>query len=294
MSISVICLSVCQVGNHTNGHYITFTKTWTWVSHWWTLQTFVILGITLIDITYHSQIFHFKLQRSSFRSANVCLSVCVWSIRNSWRFQKVQGSSMEGSVKVQDHKNSQCLSILIILYIFRYRIPDVTERLRRDSEGRTLSSNLVFTIWAVFGGFILHFLLCNYLTVLLRPRYEEPVETAADIINRDITPFYSPFGQIMREFLAASPDPNYQEISRRMVISNNWTEYYGMFDKVITTGLFAQIATVPTVPEEEHKKWYRSTETIVGFFPYGVHLTNKKWPLKKVFYYCASVHANSQ
>ena len=72
---------------------------------------------------------------------------------------------------------------------FSLKIPDVTERLRRDSEGRTWSSNLVFTIWAVFGGFILHFLLSNYLSVLLRPSYERSVDTAADIIERDITPF---------------------------------------------------------------------------------------------------------
>ena len=65
----------------------------------------------------------------------------------------------------------------------RFKIPDVTERLRQDSEGRTRASNLVFTIWAVWGGFILHFLLSNYLTVLLRPKYEEPVETAADMIK---------------------------------------------------------------------------------------------------------------
>ena len=78
-------------------------------------------------------------------------------------------------------------------YHFSFKIPDVTERLRQDSVGRTWASNLVFTIWAVFGGFILHFLLSNYLTVLLRPRYEEPVETAADLIKRDITPIIHPW-----------------------------------------------------------------------------------------------------
>ena len=97
----------------------------------------------------------------------------------------------------------------------RIQIPDVTERLSRDSVGRTLSSNLVYTIWVVFGGFILHFLLCNYLTVLLRPSYEEPVETAADLIKRDIIPFYIPGGDILRQFFAASTDPNDQEIFKK-------------------------------------------------------------------------------
>ena len=145
-----------------------------------------------------------------------------------------------------------------------------------------MAGNLVFTIWALFGGFILHFLLSNYLTVLLRPSYEEPVETAADLIKRDVTPFYSPGGEIFRQFFAASSDPNYQEISRRLVIAKDWDEYEDMVHKVIPTGLYADIGTLPWVPEEEVNEWYRSSETIPGLFPYGGHLANKKWPLKKV------------
>ena len=163
-------------------------------------------------------------------------------------------------------------------------MPDVTERLRQDSEGRTWASNLVFTIWAVFGGFILHFLLSNYLTVLLRPSYEEPVETAADLIKRDITPFVWPGGEIYRQLFAASSDPAYQEISWRLVIAKDWDDYADMYDKVTSTGLFADLGPYPrgAVPEEEFKHWYRSSETIGGFNPFGGHLANKKWPLKKV------------
>ena len=173
---------------------------------------------------------------------------------------------------------------------FRFRIPKVTERLKRDSEGRTLTSNLVYTIWAVFGGFILHFLLCNFLTVLLTPSYEEPVDTAKDVIKRDITPFYWPAGDIMRQILAASSDPINQEISKKLVTPKDemgledWNKYFDMVHKVTSTGMYALIGTLPhhNVPEEEYKDWYRSTETISGTFPYAVHLTNKKWPLKKV------------
>ena len=171
---------------------------------------------------------------------------------------------------------------LLNLFCFSIKIPDVTERLRRDSEGSSLASNLVYTIWAVFGGFILHFLLCNFLTVLLRPRYEEPVETAKDLIKRDIIPFYVPESEIWRQFFAASPDPIYQEISRRLIIAKDFDDYYDMVDKVISTGMYADIGTVPDVWEEDFDDWYRSTEAIPGNYPYGVHLSNKKWPLKKV------------
>ena len=168
---------------------------------------------------------------------------------------------------------------------FSLRIPDVTERLRQYSVGRTWSSNIVFTIWAVWGGFILHFLLSLYLTVLLRPRFEEPVETAADLIKRDITPFYQPGSEIYRQFFAASSDPTFQELSRRLVIAKSWGEYYEMVGKVYSTGLFALLRTQPPVkidPKRGYKDWYRSSETVAGFNPYGGHLVNKKWPLKEV------------
>ena len=135
----------------------------------------------------------------------------------------------------------------------------------------------------MFGGFILHFLLSNFLTVLLKPSYEKPVESAADLINRGITPFY--YGEIWRQFFAASPDPNYQEISRRIVIAKTYDEYEDMVHKTQSTGLFATFGVVPStwyVPLEEHKNWYRSSEKISGQFPYNIHLSNKKWPLKKV------------
>ena len=173
--------------------------------------------------------------------------------------------------------------VSLYLTIFRFKIPDVTERIRPDSEGRTRANNLIFTIWAVFGGFILHFLLSNYLTVLLRPRYEEPVDNAADLIRRDITPFLDPGAYIYRQVFEASPDPNYQELSQKLIIVSNVPEFWDMVHKVKSTGLFARIGTEPwPIPEEEYKDWYRSSETVAGLNPYGAHLTNKKWPLKKV------------
>ena len=136
----------------------------------------------------------------------------------------------------------------------------------------------------MFGGFILHFLLSNYLTVLLRPRYEEPVETASDLIKRDITPFFIPGGDILRQFFAASSDPVYREISKRLVIAKDWDEYEDMVRKVTSTGSFAKVGTEPWYfnSTEEFKDWYKSSETIPGDYPFTGHLANKKWPLKKV------------
>ena len=189
----------------------------------------------------------------------------------------------------------------VLIYHFvifvRLRITDVTERHPREAVKVGRSSNLVYTIWAVFGGFILHFLLSNYLTVLLRPRYEKPVETAADIITRDVTPFYFPGGDIWKQFFADSPDPHYQEIAKRLHIAKDYDEFDSMLRKVTSTGLYAQIGVLPSqrvVKVEEYKNWYRSAEAIAGTFPYGMHLLNKKWPLKKVLVHLRiSIHKDS-
>ena len=168
--------------------------------------------------------------------------------------------------------------------VFSIKAPDVREKHPKDSNERTLSSNCVFTIWAVFGGFILHFLLCNYLSVLLTPSYEEPVDTAADIIERNIKPILWPGGETFKQFFAASPDPNYHEISRRFVIAKDWDDYEAMLREALSTGMYANVGTGPWYfnSTEELKDWYKSTETIGGDYQYEVHLTNKKWPLKKV------------
>ena len=90
----------------------------------------------------------------------------------------------------------------------------------------------------------------------------------------------------MTSSLSESSDPNLQELSQRLIIASDWDEFEDMVGKVTSTGMFADIGTYPDawyVPVEEHKYWYRSSETIGGTYPYGVHLGNKKWPLKKVY-----------
>ena len=94
----------------------------------------------------------------------------------------------------------------------------------------------------------------------------------------------------MRQILADSNSTDNQELSHRLVTPKDerglldWNRYYDMVDKVTSTGMYALIGALPhhDVKEEEYKHWYRSTEIISGTFPYKVHLSNKKWPLKKV------------
>ena len=70
------------------------------------------------------------------------------------------------------------------------------------------------------------------------------MDTAEDIINRDITVLFWPGADIFGQIFAASPDPYVQEISRRLVIAKDWDEYEDMMRKVTSTGLYAGVGTV--------------------------------------------------
>ena len=144
-----------------------------------------------------------------------------------------------------------------------------------------------YLLWAVFGGFILHFLLTNFLTVLLRPRYEKGVDTAADLINRNIS--IVSYNEHWKKLFAKSINPVYKKISQRFLIAKDQSEYLQMASNVVSDRSNGTTATIGHLPhtlntsKEEYRKWYRS-ERILGLLsPYVGHLANTKWPLQKVF-----------
>ena len=149
-----------------------------------------------------------------------------------------------------------------------------------------------YLLWAVFGGFILHCLLTNFLTVLIKPKYEKAVDTAADVLNRNITIVRFPGGESWIHYFANSADPVYRNLSQKIVIAKDWYEYnFIMVPGVILDGTTATLGTVPhfdTIDvtsreiEEKYRKWYRSSERIAGLTPYVGHQANKKGPLQKV------------
>ena len=60
-------------------------------------------------------------------------------------------------------------------------------------------------MWCVWGGFLLHILECNYLTVLVKPVYEKPIDTAEDIIERGLTVLMGPAAGSMVTTAKKSP-----------------------------------------------------------------------------------------
>ena len=65
---------------------------------------------------------------------------------------------------------------------------------------------------------MLHILECNYLTVLLKPVYEKPIDTAEDIIERGIQVIGSPGSESLVDVMKESPYEITREYAENILI----------------------------------------------------------------------------
>ena len=63
------------------------------------------------------------------------------------------------------------------------------------------SIRMLFLLWCVCGGFLFHMLQSKYLSMLVKPKYEKPVDTAEDVLGRGLTVIWFPGYEQYREML---------------------------------------------------------------------------------------------
>ena len=126
-------------------------------------------------------------------------------------------------------------------------------------------------------------MLCNLLTTILRPNFEEPLDTAKQLVEKNITLYDVPGAEIWKQFLLDSPLPEYNKLGETYLIADDYDHFYNISrDDVIGAGTHAQLAGGLTLTELDLGRWYRSREKVAGMNPYGGYLTNKKWNLNEV------------
>ena len=81
------------------------------------------------------------------------------------------------------------------------------------------ASNMVLLLWCVCGGFLVHMFEANYLTILLKPNYEKPIDTGEDVMNRGLTVISVPGGESMYETLKNSPSNITRTLAERTIVS---------------------------------------------------------------------------
>ena len=59
----------------------------------------------------------------------------------------------------------------------------------------------------------------NYLTILLAPDYEDPVDTAQDVIDRNLSVIFSPGTESKLEILMNSPSNITRTLAERTIVA---------------------------------------------------------------------------
>ena len=131
--------------------------------------------------------------------------------------------------------------------------------------------------------FFSHILLCNLLTTILRPNFEEPLDTAKQLVEKNISLYGIPATEIWKQFLLESPIQEYNKLGETYITADNWDHYDNITKQdVMGAGTHAYMGGELDSYDLAMGRWYRSKEKLSGNYPYGGYLTNKKWHLNEV------------
>ena len=135
-------------------------------------------------------------------------------------------------------------------------------------------------------------MLCNILIVILRPNFEEPLNTAKQLVERNnITLYFEPGLDGSKQWLLDSPLKEYRILGENAIIADDMDNFNNITKHdALGAGTHAQMAYILYWNELEFGKeyhpegrgWYRSVEKVSGRSPYSGYLTNKKWHLNEV------------
>ena len=115
---------------------------------------------------------------------------------------------------------------------------------------------------------------------MLKPNFEDPIDSAKQLIENNITLFEMPSNEYWVQFLANSPIPEYQTLSKRLIIPN-WPEYWKLIEHgIIENGTHASMYYGLDSWKKSLGRWWRGN-LVLGNFPYGGYLSDKKWHLNE-------------
>ena len=147
------------------------------------------------------------------------------------------------------------------------------------------SANLLLLLWYFLGGVCLWGFEGNILALMFKKVYEDPVETAQDVVDRKLIPIVE--SQYTIDFLNQSSNTLYQQLANISVITpysshGNWD-----WDPHITllkggvqdNGTHVFLCSFLWEDELELGRYHYSQESLQGDHGYGGWLISKKYHL---------------
>ena len=124
----------------------------------------------------------------------------------------------------------------------------------------------------------------------MRPNFEEPLDTAKQLVEKNITLYDLPGSEMWKQFLLESSITEYNMLGENYDILNDYDHYDYMTEHYVF-GAGTHAVMLPSLTWWElqlgnkinsGRGWYRSKEKVAGMYPYAGYLTNKKWHLNEV------------
>ena len=71
--------------------------------------------------------------------------------------------------------------------------------------------NMGALVWGIGGGLLFYFLTCNFLTLLLKPTWDEPIRTISELLKRDMELILWADSDFYRDVMRDSPVDQYNK-----------------------------------------------------------------------------------
>ena len=122
---------------------------------------------------------------------------------------------------------------------------------------------------------------------MMRPRFEDPIDTAKDMMENNITLFtHQYYYPTDKQHLLSLDIPEYTFIAENMVSVKDWNEYYYYVEHYLHgSGTHASKGSGPVYRELQiapMEKWWKSSEFVPGNTPYGSYLSGRNWIMNEV------------
>ena len=148
---------------------------------------------------------------------------------------------------------------------------------------RGFTANLILLIWYFCGGVCLWAFEGNILALMFKPVYEDPVDTAQDIIDRGLIPVITPTAAYYwKSFFTYSDNELYRKLARIIVVQKDDYDLANII-KYHVQGNGTHVILLSSI-SEKMKTWGRyhlSQEIIEGTNPYKGWITNKLFYLNE-------------
>ena len=81
-----------------------------------------------------------------------------------------------------------------------------------------LASKMTFLLWCVCGGLLLHMFESTFFSMLIKPVYETPINTAQDVLDRGLPVIITPGTESLVEIYKNSPSSITRQLAERIIV----------------------------------------------------------------------------